>query len=98
MVKLTLRIIIYKLLWCVSTWSDSVKLLVRQIENSTSEQGSFKERSLVGSWFSELLFLDVPGTATEQIRTCEFRKKFIKFRQSTQNAWLRPAKFLEKFF
>ena len=29
----------------------------------------------MGSRFSELLFLDVPGTATEQIRTCGFRRK-----------------------
>ena len=40
-----------------------------------SGQGSSRERSPVGSRFSELLFLDVPGTATEQVRTCGFRRK-----------------------
>ena len=28
----------------------------------------------MGSRFSESLFLDVPGTATEQVRTCGFRR------------------------
>ena len=32
------------------------------------------ERSPVGSPFSELLFLDVPGTAMEQVRTCGSRR------------------------
>ena len=39
-----------------------------------SGQGSFGERSPLGSRFPELLFLDVPGTATEQVRTCGFRR------------------------
>ena len=81
-------------LWCVSSWSDSVELLVRQVENSTSGQGSFRERSPVGSPFSELLFLDVPGTATEQVQTSGFRRnsssldKAPKMRDSVQlNSW-----------
>ena len=41
---------------------------------TTSGQGSFRKRSPVGSRFSESLFLDVPGTATEQVRTCGFKK------------------------
>ena len=31
---------------------------------------------------SKLLLLDVPVTATEQVRTCGFQKKFIKLRQA----------------
>ena len=54
-------------LWSVSYCSESFRLLVWQAENTSSGQGSFKERSPVGSRFSELLFLDVPGTTTEQI-------------------------------
>ena len=37
------------------------------------------ERSPVGSRFSELLFLDVHGTATEQVRTCGFRRNSSSF-------------------
>ena len=48
-------------------------------ENLTSGQGSSKERSPVGSRFSEMLILDVPGTATEQVRTCGFRRKSSSF-------------------
>ena len=39
----------------------------------TSGQGLFGERSLLSSRFPESLFLDVPGTATEQVWTCGFR-------------------------
>ena len=60
-------------MWFVSPWSDSVRLMVRQAENYTSGQGSFREQSSVGSRFSELLFLDVLGTATEQVQTCGLR-------------------------
>ena len=35
--------------------------------------GIAQERSPVGSRFSELLFLDVPATAMEQVRLCGFR-------------------------
>ena len=48
--------------------------LVRQAENITSRQGSFKKRSPVGSQFSEFSFPDVHGTATEQVRLCGFRR------------------------
>ena len=58
---------------CVSSWSQSNWLLVRQAENTTSGQGLFKKWSPAGSRFSELLFLDVPGTYTEQVRICGFR-------------------------
>ena len=33
----------------------------------------------VVSRFSELLFLDLPGTATEQVRTCGFRRNSSSF-------------------
>ena len=61
-------------MWCVSSCSELFKLLVRQAENTTSGQGLSRERSPVGSRLSELLFLDVPGTATEQVRTCGLRR------------------------
>ena len=48
----------------------------------------------VGSPFSELLFLDVPGTATQQVRLCGFRRnsssldKAPKMRDSVQlSSW-----------
>ena len=53
--------------------SDSVRLLVRQAENSNWGQGLLRERFPGSSQFSKLLFLDIPGIATEQIRTCGFR-------------------------
>ena len=40
----------------------------------TSGRGSPEERSPVVSRFSEWWFLDVHGTATEQVRTCGFRE------------------------
>ena len=33
----------------------------------------------LGSRFSELMLLDVPGTATEQVRTCGFRRNSSSF-------------------
>ena len=63
-----------KLLWWVSSWSESFKLLEWQEENFASGQGSPRERSPVASRFSEALLLDVPGTAAEQFRTCGFRR------------------------
>ena len=81
-------------MWCVSSWSDSVRLLVRQAENSTSWQRSFRERYTVGSRFSEALFLDILGIATEQVRICGFWRKpsssdkAPKMRDSVQlNSW-----------
>ena len=50
---------------------------MRQAGNSISGQGSFRERSPVGSRFSELLFLDILGTATKQVRTCGFRRNWL---------------------
>ena len=69
-------------------------LLIRQAENTSTGQAPFKERSPVNSRFSELLFLDVPGTAAEQVLTCGFRKnssnldKTLKMRDSILlNSW-----------
>ena len=45
----------------------------------TSVQGSFGERSLLSSRFAESLLLDIPGTATEQVRTRGFRRKSSRF-------------------
>ena len=42
--------------------------------NPTSGYGSSEERSPVVSRFSKLVFPHVPGTATEQVRTCGFRR------------------------
>ena len=61
-------------LWWVSSSSEPIRLLDWWEENTASGQGSFRERSPFGSRFSESLFLDVPGTATEQVRTCGFRR------------------------
>ena len=62
-------------LWWVSSCSESFRLLEWLAENTASGQGSPRERSPVGFRFSESLFLDVPGTATEQVRICGFRRK-----------------------
>ena len=56
----------------VSSCSESFILIKWQVDNTALGQGSPREWSPVGSWFSESLFLDVPGTATEQVRTCGF--------------------------
>ena len=62
-------------LWWVSSSSEPFRLPEWWEEHTTSGQGSFSERSPVGPRFSESLFLlDVPGTATEQVRTCGFRR------------------------
>ena len=61
-------------LWWVSSSYEPIRLPEWWVENTASEQGSPRERSPVGSRFSESLFLDVPGTATEQVRTSDFRR------------------------
>ena len=66
-------------LWEYSSTSGLLRLPEWWEENLTSEQGSSKERFPVGSQFSKLLFLDVPGTATEQVRTCGFRRNSSGF-------------------
>ena len=57
---------------CSST-SELFRLPEWWEEILASGQGSFGERSPLGSRFPESLFLVVPGTATEQARTCGFR-------------------------
>ena len=61
-------------MWWVSSSYEPFRLLQWWEENTASGQGSFRERCPVGSRFPESLFLDVPGTATEQIRPCGFRR------------------------
>ena len=59
-------------LWGYSSTSELCRWPEWWEEYATSGQGSFREWSPVGSRFSELLFLEFPGTATEQVRTCGF--------------------------
>ena len=67
------------LLWGSSSVSGLFRLPEWWEENLTSGQGSSEERFQVISRFSELLILDVPGTATEQVRTCGFRRNSSSF-------------------
>ena len=94
-------------MWYVSSCSESFRLPEWQAKNTALWQGSSRERSPVGFRFSELLFLDVPGTATEQVRTCGFRKKSSssdkapKMRDSVrlnslESFWLPFLQFLQK--
>ena len=62
------------IMWWVSSCSESFRLLGWKAENTASGQGLPRERSRVGSWFSDSFFLDDPGTATEQVRTCGIRR------------------------
>ena len=62
-------------LWEVSSGSESVRLLERRAENSTSGWASFRERSPLGSWFSTSAFRNVPGTVPENVRICGFKGK-----------------------
>ena len=71
----------HAIVWCVSSWSESFRLLVWQAENTTSGQGSFME---VGSRFFELLFLDIPGPATKQVRNCGLRKNSSSLDKATK--------------
>ena len=64
---------ILKLLWWwVSSSSEPLRLPEWWEENTASGQASVRERSPVGSWFSQSLFFNIPGTATEHVRTCGF--------------------------
>ena len=76
---------------------ESFRLLVWQAESTASRQGLSRDRSPVGYQFSELFFPDAPGTATEQVRTCGFSRNSSDLDKSTQNVWLRRAKFLGMF-
>ena len=60
-------------MWWVSSCSESFRLLEWSVEKNDSGQGSPKEWS-PSFRFSGLLFLDVPGTATKQFRTCGFKR------------------------
>ena len=64
-------------LWWVSSSSEQFRLPEWWEGIIALGHGLFRERSPVSSRFSESLFLDVPGTATEQVRTCGFRRKSL---------------------
>ena len=68
-----------KQLWWVSSCSEPFRLLGWQAENTASQQGSPSEQSPFGYRFSELLFLGVPGTATEQVQTCGLTRNSSRF-------------------
>ena len=59
----------------VSSGSETVRLLARQAENSTSGCGSIWELSPLGSCFSTSVFRNVPRVIPENVRICGFRKK-----------------------
>ena len=59
-------------MWEVSSGSESIRLLARQPENSTSKWESFWERSRLGSWL--LAFRDCPGMVPENVCICGFKK------------------------
>ena len=61
-------------LWAYSSTSELLRLPERWEEIIASGHGSFGEWSPLGSRLPELLFLVVPGTATEQVPTCGFRR------------------------
>ena len=94
-------------LWWASSCFESFRLLEWQAENTASGEVSPREQSPVDSRFSGSLFVDVPGTATEQVRTCGFRSsssldKAPKMRDSVQLNSLEnflvtpPLQFLQK--
>ena len=80
-------------MWGYSSTSELFTLPEWWEQHTTSGQGSFRERSPVGSRFPESLFLDVPGSLYLWVQ-----KRFVKFRQSTQNTRLRPCEFFWEFF
>ena len=70
-------------LWENSSTSELFRLPEWWEKNLTSKQRSSKDWFPVSSRFSELLFLDVPGTATEQVRNCGFRRNSSNFDRAT---------------
>ena len=81
-------------LWGYSSNSGLFRLPEWWEEYLTSGQGSSKERSPVGSRISELLFLGVPGTATEQLRTGGFKRNSSSFDRAPK---LRDSVLLNSF-
>ena len=76
-------------LWWVSSCSESFRLLEWQAENTAAGQGSPK--------FSESLFPDVFRNSYGTNPNLWAQKKFIKFRHSTRNTWIRLPEFFGKF-
>ena len=66
-------------MWGQFSTSELFRLPGSWEENLASGQGSSRERSPVGFRYSELVFLDVSGIATEQVRTCGFRRNSSSF-------------------
>ena len=69
----------FQSVWGYSSTSELFRWPEWWEEHTTSGQGSFRERSPVCSRFSELLFLEVPATATEQVHTCGCRRNSSSF-------------------
>ena len=70
--------------WEVFSGSESVRLLARQVENSTSGWGSFQERSPLGFWFSMSAFRNVPGVLPENVSICGFRRNSCNLDSNTK--------------
>ena len=85
-------------IWGYSSSSELIRWPEWWEEHTTLGQGSFRERSSVGSRFSESLFLHVPVTANGTIPNLWFQKKFVKYWQSTQNTRLRPTDFFRELY
>ena len=61
-------------MWGASSESESIAWRDWQTKGPTSGWGSSWERSSFDSWFSTFVFHNLPGTATEQVGTCGFRR------------------------
>ena len=62
-------------MWGASSGSESIEWRDWQTEGPTSGWGSSWERSSGGFWFSTFVFRNVPGTFTECVRICGFKRK-----------------------
>ena len=84
-IRITVRFLhLKRSLWEVSSGSESVRLLARQAENSTSRWGSFWERSPLGSWFSTSAFRNVPGIVPENVRICGFKRNLSNLNSASK--------------
>ena len=68
--------------WEVESGSESVRLLERQAENSTSGWASFWERYPLASCFSPSAFGNVRVTALENVRICWFKRNLSNLDRS----------------
>ena len=89
------QLLILKILWEVSSGSESVKLLVRELNFGIKIRcGTIPSGFPVFCVIVPVCSRNSYGASTN----LRVQKKFVKFRQSTQNPWLCPAKFLRQFF